>query len=270
MSLNTVTISKILFKKLYGKSSTSDAREFFEEPFNGKTPIFLDQIWTQSNLIPNSVPPSLINHDDIDGVVQYKKDVVLVPVTGTTNAFYSSELIDAIPFNTGDGSYNYTVKSNTNQIIPFGLGDWLVDGSAGVLTFYGSVPANMPPKITFYKYIGTKGNVLTGATITSAPGDKNLTPNATVGDFQPTGLSISNEPQDASYVQVFVNGILYEVGDGVKTKDCYFVDPSNTTIARNFSGSNKIKSGDNLYWNFTSTGFNLSPTDLVSIIYNKE
>ena len=65
--------------------------------------------------------------------------------------------MDAIPFNFGDGSYNYTLKSNTDVSIAFGQGDWIVDPNVGVLTFYGTVPANMPPKITFYKYIGDKG-----------------------------------------------------------------------------------------------------------------
>jgi hypothetical protein len=129
----------------------------------------------------------------------------------------------------------------------------------------------MPPKITFYKYIGTKGNLLaSGGSTTSATGDKNLTPLNTIGDFQNSGLIISSEPQDTSYVQVFVNGILYEVGNGVTNTDCYFTDPLNSSNVRTFSGANKIQAGDKLFWNSTPSGFNLSTTDLVSIIYNRE
>jgi hypothetical protein len=81
----------------------------------------------------------------------------MTAVAGTTNSFYLASLKDSIPFNYGDGSYNYVIKSSTDTVIPFGQGDWIVNNAAGTLTFYGSVPSNMPPKISFYQYVGAKG-----------------------------------------------------------------------------------------------------------------
>jgi len=157
MALSNDNITKFLFKKFMGVSSTDPNRQFFEEPYVGRNAILGIDIWSQSDSIPTTASPSLINDNDIDGIVQLKKDVSMSLVPGTTNSFYSVELVDAIPFNFGDGSYNYVLKDSTNQNIPFGLGDWVVDPTTGTLTFYGILPSNMPPKITFYKYIGAKG-----------------------------------------------------------------------------------------------------------------
>lgn len=155
MALSITDIANILFKSSVGKSSTNNARQFFEEPRDGRQFILPDQIWTEADLIPSTAPGG--SDQQITGVVQRWIDLTLTAVAGVGNAFSSDDLIDAIPFNFGDGSYNYEVKDSTDAAIPFGLGDWIVDPNTGTLTFYGTVPANMPPKISFYKYVGTKG-----------------------------------------------------------------------------------------------------------------
>jgi len=162
MALTTEQKASKLFKKLQGVAETSLLKQFFEEAYLGRTSIFHDkQIWNQSDLIP--VPAPSLTDGEIQGVVQYFEDLSLTPVPGLSNSFYHDNLKDAIPFNFGDGSYNYFLKDSTGTQIPFGMGDWIVDTEAGVLTFYSSVPANMPPQITFYKYVGTKGAGSSGA-----------------------------------------------------------------------------------------------------------
>lgn len=158
MALTPTQIANILFKKLLGKGSTNDNRQFFEEPYPGRATILLNQVWADSDQIPTTVPT--LSADQIIGVVQRKVNVVLTAVAGTTNAFYSAQLVDAIPFNYGDGSYNYVVVDALGNSIPLGKNDWIVDGDAGTLTFYTGVPSNMPPKISFYKYVGTKGDTV--------------------------------------------------------------------------------------------------------------
>lgn len=158
MALSITNQVNYLFKKLLGKSSTNDSRQFFEEPRNARAAVYTSQIWSESADIPDTAPT--LAPDAISGVVQYKEDLVLTAVPGTTNAFASDDLIDAIPFNFGDGtSYNYTVENSVGGAIPFGTGDWIVDPDTGTLTFYGTVPANMPPRISFYKYVGQKADV---------------------------------------------------------------------------------------------------------------
>lgn len=272
MAISPEILTNILFKKLNGKGSTNDERKFFEEPYHGRSSILKDQIWTESDSIPNVAP--IIAPDTISGVIQYKEDLLLTEVLGTDGkAFYSIDLKDAIPFNYDDnGSYNYIVKDNLNNVIPYSSGNWLVDGDAGLLTFYGEAPINLPLTITFYKYVGTKG-VFTGG---GGPGpggsvlsivDKGLNPNVTVGDDADTGLTISLTPLQASYIEVVVNGLSYVVGNGIKTESCYFEDPSTPGIARSFSGSNKVVAGDKLIWNGLINEFNLESDDIISIHY---
>lgn len=158
MAITASQIANILFKKLLGKGSTNDGRQFFEEPYSGRATVLLNQIWADSDKIPTTAPS--LSADQILGVVQRKVSVTLTTVAGTSNSFYSAQLVDAIPFNYGDGSYNYTVVDAFGNSIPLGKNDWIVDGDAGVLTFYTGVPANMPPKISFYKYVGTKGGTV--------------------------------------------------------------------------------------------------------------
>ena len=153
--LNTDQIASRLFKKLFSVAETTTDREFFEEPFISRSAVLPSQIWTDGELIPQTAP-TLLDGETL-GVVKRYVDVSMTPVAGTTNAFQHDSLKDSIPFNFGDGSYNYVVKDNLDNPIVFGQGDWTVDNEAGVLTFYNGVAANMPPKISFYQYVGDKG-----------------------------------------------------------------------------------------------------------------
>jgi len=156
MALNTDQKASKLFKKLQGVAETTLIKQFFEEAYLGRVAVFHnEQIWNQSDLIP--LPAPSLSDGQTDGVVQYFEDLSLIPVPGLNNAFYHDNLKDAIPFNFGDGSYNYFLKNSHGDQIPFGMGDWIVDTEAGVLTFYSNVPSYMPPQISFYKYIGSKG-----------------------------------------------------------------------------------------------------------------
>lgn len=157
MALNITQIATLLFKKWLGLGQTTPGREFFQEPYQGPVSVLPTQIWGDSSLIP-PVISGLSGSGQILGVVQYFINEPLTAVAGTSSSFYSANLIDAIPFNYGpSGSYNYALKDSTNASIAFGTGDWILDTNAGLVTFYTSVPANMPPVVTFYKYVGTKG-----------------------------------------------------------------------------------------------------------------
>jgi hypothetical protein len=161
MALSSSQIASRLFKKSVGAGETLVTRQFFEEPKLGKDLVFTSQIWSQSDLIPTT-SPSLAPGASA-GVVQYFQKETLSHVSGSTNlSYYSDNLIDSIPFNFSDGTYNYTLyKNDGTTVIAFGEGDWLVDNTSGLLTFYGTLPSSvsdaLPPKISFYKYVGTKG-----------------------------------------------------------------------------------------------------------------
>lgn len=98
---------------------------------------------------------------------------------------------------------------------------------------------------------------------TPTSGNKDQSPSATAGDNQTTGLTIAATPGGDGYVRVSVNGIGYRLGDGIKTKDCYFSADGGTT-ARTIAA---IASGDTLFWNGVIAGFNLETSDSVDMEY---
>jgi len=77
-----------------------------------------------------------------------------------------------------------------------------------------------------------------------------------------TGVTLSSTPNDYSRIEVYVNGQKQRLGDNVTTKDCYFGTAPSTPIALN-----NLISGDQLYWNGTVAGFDLSSTDIIEIVY---
>ena len=158
MALSLQSIGNFLFKRAQSKSSTNDGRQFFEETFDGRAPVIPAQLWAQADQIPVTAPT--LADQVVQGVVKRWAQLQLTAVPGTTNAFQSDSLRNCIPFNFAtDGTYNYALFDSTGASIPFGQGDWLVDPAVGTVTFYGAVPGNMPPKISFFQYVGTTGMV---------------------------------------------------------------------------------------------------------------
>lgn len=66
-----------------------------------------------------------------------------------------------IPFNFGNGGYNYNLFRADGSRIYFGEGNWHLDTFAGVLTFYGTMPNGVsedsPPLFSAYRYVGKIG-----------------------------------------------------------------------------------------------------------------
>lgn len=69
----------------------------------------------------------------------------------------------------------------------------------------------------------TAGELIIWANHVCTTKDKNLVPNKTFGDNSSTGLLISSTPISDGHVEVEVNGAQQILGDGVNTKDCYFI-----------------------------------------------
>lgn len=93
--------------------------------------------------------------------------------------------------------------------------------------------------------------------------NKDQSPSATAGGDADSGLTITYTPGLGSYVRVLVNGVAYEVGDGVTgSVDCYFGPSAGT--ARAFTA---IVATDKLFWNGDVSGFNLETSDQVDFEY---
>lgn len=94
--------------------------------------------------------------------------------------------------------------------------------------------------------------------------DLDWIPNNTSADGDYAGVAITYTPFNDSNVQITVNGLAANLGDGVKTKDAFFSNDGGTT-AKSIAD---IEAGDELYWNGSIAGFELEDTDLIDIIYD--
>ena len=267
MALTTTQQAIKLFKKLMGVTDTVNpvsgiASDFFNENITSRSAVYPTQVWKDYSLIPSTAPS--LSNSGVSGVVMYYQDLVLTAVQGSSTAFYDEQLKNTIPFNFDPaGSYNYTLKDNDGDTISFGQNNWVVDTDAGVLMFYGpSVPASVPPKISFYKYVGQFGVgsstdytlVLSGTTLTLSggtsgstvdlsylpamvqqisPTHRNLsalvTSTGTSGDgYLANTTTLSGNIVSGSSVRVFVNGV--EVPCGNSSPDyCFFSPYSGVT-----------------------------------------
>jgi hypothetical protein len=97
----------------------------------------------------------------------------------------------------------------------------------------------------------------------SIPVYQNLYSLLTSGNGSSTGITLSYTPNDYSRVQVFVNGQLQDLGDGISNKDCYFSNDGGVTPL----SISSLSIGDTLYWNGIISKFELDSTDMISIVY---
>lgn len=92
---------------------------------------------------------------------------------------------------------------------------------------------------------------------------------ATTGNNFNTGIQISNTPYNLSnksqYVGASVNGVLYQVGNGVTNKNCYFSSDGTSGGVRLFSA---ITQSDYFVWNGVISEFELDVNDRIDFYYN--
>ena len=121
---------------------------------------------------------------------------------------------------------------------------------------------------TRYMYICT--NPATGAAVwrQAAPLpvptllNKNMVCLVTAADFnQATATVVAATPALDSYVQVLLNGVQQPVGDGVRTRNCYFSGDAGTN-ARAISA---IAVGDTIHWVGSVAGHELAVTDVLDL-----
>lgn len=83
----------------------------------------------------------------------------------------------------------------------------------------------------------------------------------TSGIYLATDVTVSQIPR--TRIRVEVNSIEVTVGNGIKTKQCYFSGDNGTT-AKTYSN---VAFGDKLYWNGDTAGYQLDLVDTITFIY---
>jgi len=191
-------------------------------------------------------------------------NVVVNLIDVTTN-----EKVDGHVDNYQTNSINVTlIEDNPNvKVVVLGAGG---DGGSGGVTFLSELnDVTLMSQILdgdVLIYNSMSGQWINSPNIVSQPSiqtpdDKFLNAITTDADGDPASVgTITNTPIDGCYVEVKINGIEYEVGNGVTNKVCYFANPATPTLARGFSSAHangQVQAGDRLYWNGSIIGFQL-------------
>jgi hypothetical protein len=149
---------------------------------------------------------------------------------------------------------DFNIQTQDYNLDFTGFGTVSVGGSTAGLV-YSSTPSNALPLTLIHKqYVDDLINVISTTPVYQV----GLTTSVSTGQ---TGILLSATPSDYSRIQVFVNGQLQMLGDGVTTRDCHF---GTTTSAVPLAS---LASGNQLVWNATNAGFSLSTTDRIDIVY---
>jgi len=143
-------------------------------------------------------------------------------------------------------------------------GDILLTGQGGFVNVNGMVSssAGSPALLMMIEDEEGAGTSTVGV---ATDDDLDQVPNVTSSDGDATGVFISHTPFGDSMVQVTVNGLGVNLGDGTKNASCYFSVDGGTT-ARAMAD---IEGGDQLYWNGSLAGYELDGGDLIDVIYDK-
>lgn len=168
---------------------------------------------------------------------------------------------------TGVNAMNATANASTDVILTLTRadgGDILLTGTGGFVNTNGMVSssAGSPALLMMIEDEEGAGTPTVGV---ATEDDLDQVPNVTSSDGAATGVFISHTPFGDGLVQVTVNGLASNLGDGVTTASCYFSADGGTT-ARAMAD---IEGGDQLYWNGSIAGYELDGSDLVDVIYDK-
>lgn len=104
-----------------------------------------------------------------------------------------------------------------------------------------------------------------GATTNPTVSNKAMVGSVTTADNQIGCVTaLVGTPASDSYLSVYVNGEKTPVGDGVKTKHCYFSSDAGATAKSIIN----IAAGDIMYWVGSVAGYQLAATDYIDFDYN--
>lgn len=200
-----------VYKAYLHIADTADSKAYYTETIIDNEPVYINQIWSYSNLIPTTganfttakaLPNLGIYNDPGTGVpILQKYNQLSTTAISGGQGFSSTTLVNAIPGNFEPTfGYQPILYANNSGVpgsaIPFGSGGWNVEAGSGVIRFYAasstvtSLVGSGPPFISFWKYIGSTGGSSSNGFITpptgnafapSSAGNSSLTGNYNTG-----------------------------------------------------------------------------------------
>lgn len=208
----------------------------------------------QSCRIATTANITLSGNQTIDGVLTVTGNRILVKnqTLGQNNGIYIADAGAWTRSTDADVSADVTA----GMIVPVEEGSQNADSAWELTTDNPIVLATTP--LVFSFYAGIKSNTITTS-------NKEMTASVTASDGQQAcATTLTAAPARGGYVAIMINGIQVTIGDGVKTKACYFSADGGTT-AKAFSA---LAAGDILYWNGSIALYQLAASDRVDFIYD--
>lgn len=289
-SLSSVEQRKLAYFHAMGVAMTNKNQLLYEATYKSSHNVRLGEVWSDSIAYALDYD-SAVAEASSNPAVTLHQEVLLTPIpmsSGQTYALLSGSTmvkpwispVDVPNAASNEPSYGYRVRlfrgadavsGATNSEILMSEGSWVVDYYAGLIHFSDDgvdfTPVGMgwgSIKATVFQYTGNFGvSNKADSVIPSSNFEMNalsvITDNA-----QACATGLLSIPVSGSSIVVFVNGISVSVGDGDKTKSCYFSGDDGIT-ARSLGS---LAFGDLLYWNSSIAGYNLdAATDKISFVY---
>lgn len=155
MALTQAQKAELAYKAIFGVGTTELNKLVTEEAYLGAIRTYASDIWSQDSLIPSTAPGMT------DGVLELIEDLELNPVPGVSGAYYHLSLKDAIPpgWDSVGGSYAWSFKDgdDNNALIEVQSKDIAFIPGFSTIVLFGGDLSTPNLKVTFYKYVGTKG-----------------------------------------------------------------------------------------------------------------
>lgn len=153
------------FKTLIDRRVTSSSKGFYEEIAQSAINSSLQEIWTSTI---SSTPATAVSQ----GVAEQRTLFTLTEDTsvGSQQCYYAytggSRLSDWIPPKYGTDYTIHLYQSTDVEIFPTDVSGWFFNYQTGILIFSASTAGfSKPFKISGYRYVGTKGTVAKGPTV---------------------------------------------------------------------------------------------------------
>ena len=281
MPFDNINKAIVAFKHLLGKSNTDVDKEIGNEAESiflntHASTIFTDDIHPSPTAAESSSPAI---------VVKVIADFVLdatsnghsyfavwpnpLPANAPLGTNPGDRVRDAVPPTYGIG---YEAKPYDTASNPISVGDprdWIYQYNSGIFFQQDENVGLAPLTIDLYVYIGTFlsdhiNNLISARASVLSASDQNLTTiYETSGNFSATGLLLTDIPIKNSQLIIVVNGVISTLGNGVKTRDCFFSRDAGVHAIP----FNDIEAGDELYWNGDVTGFELDFFDNICMHY---
>ena len=155
------------YKRSLEVSNTNPNLAPYEEATRSEQRVKIQNVWMDAQYVPEYAPDGLIDADGFYQVQAFNESIPIVRkvtsleltlVDGTRATFMDDLLLNAIPHDFGHG-YQHTLVDSVGNVVPFGLGAWVVDGYSGTLSFLGGVPEGYSGafRLTFWRYCGRTG-----------------------------------------------------------------------------------------------------------------